>query len=240
MILRKLFFILLLFPLVLSAQKSKVWNKPLYDAYRYHFGFAFNVGLLDFSVIHAKDFASSPVYSVEGTAGPTGGVSMVGNLRLGDHFDLRLTPGMIFGQRNLNYWYDTTLNINAVDTAVTHFQNMKIETTYLQFPLGIKYRAERENNYRPYIYLGVNYVIDLASRKKVKEEEKPKIRLKQQDILLEAAFGVDNYLPFFKFTGEIRFSYGLSNIVKYDNTMFTNQTFERLGSKMVSLIVFFE
>lgn len=235
---RTALLLILLFPLLLSAQKSKVWNKPLYDAYPYHFGFAFYLGTLDFSVDHSAlfDDPDNTVYSVEGRPGATGGVSMVGNLRLNQNFDLRFTPGMIFGQRNLDYRY---LKITSFDTAIVD-HTMKLETTLLQFPLSIKYRAIRENNYRPYFVFGVNYVIDLASRKKIKEEEKPKIRLHQHDVMLEAGFGVDNYLPFFKFSAELRFSYGLMNLVKYDNTDFTSKTFDRLGSKMVSLIIFFE
>ncbi|MBI9066454.1 MAG: PorT family protein [Salinivirgaceae bacterium] len=236
---KTIIFLLFLLPTILLAQKSKVWNKPLYDAYKYHFGFAFSGGLLDFSVTHSENFMSdTTINSIEGQARPLFGVSMVSNLRLNENFDLRFTPGLYFGQRNLVYNHNV---LNKTDSTYSPQQHvMKIETTFLQFPLNIKYRAVRENNYRPYVVFGVNYVIDLAARKKIKEEEKPKIRLYRQDILLEAGFGVDYYLPFFKLSTELRFSYGLMNIVNYDDTPYTNNTFERLGTKMVSLIVFFE
>lgn len=238
---RKLSIILvLLLPLLVFGQKQKVWNKPLYDSHLYHFGFSFSAGTLDFSVDHHKDFLKESVfdtiYSVEGLRKPIFGASIVTNLKLNDNFDLRFIPGLAFGQRDLEY-----LN-NVPDEQGNenyYIHAMKIESTFLQFPLLIKYRAVRQNNYRPYIIAGVNYTLDLATRKKVKEEEKPKIRLNKHDVLLEAGFGVDSYLPYFKFSTEIKFSYGLMNMINYDDTQYST-VFNRLGTKMVTVAIYFE
>lgn len=215
-----------------SAQDKKAWNKPFYDSYPYHFGFAFTLGELDFSVKHANDFnTNESVFSIEGKPGPLFGASMVLNLKLAENWDLRFLPGLLFGQRSLNY-----LMIKDDDT-VNH--PMKIETTLLEFPLLVKYRAIRESNYRPYIVMGVTPAIDLAARKKIKEEDKPKIRLNKSDVYFEIGAGLDNYLKYFKFSTELRFSYGLLNIVKKDGTPIT-EAYDRLGSKKVSLIIYFE
>jgi hypothetical protein len=238
MSLKNLFFILLIFPVTLFGQKSKPWNKALYDAMPYHYGFAFTGGIIDFSVSHVaySSQMTDSVYSVEGQAGAVFGASMVANKRLNENWDLRFIPGLYFGQRNLNYLYSEI--INEVDTAmISH--TMKIETTLLQFPLLLKYRAQRQNNYRPYVVFGANYALDLAAKKKIKEEEQPKIRLNRNDVMLEMGFGVDYYLTYFKFSTELRFSYGLLNVVNYDNTEFTT-VFDRLGSKMVTLLIYFE
>jgi hypothetical protein len=237
MSLKKLLFILLFIPVTLFAQKSKPWNKPLYDVLPYHYGFAFSGGVLDFSVSNAAIFNQlDSVYSVEGQAKPLFGASMVGNLRLNENWDLRFIPGLYFGQRNLNYL--VLDNTTLTDTSFIS-QTMKIESTLLQFPILLKYRSVRENNYRPYVVFGANYAIDLAARKKIKEEELPKIRLNRHDIYLEMGFGIDYYLPYFKLSTEIRFSYGLLNIVNYDNSQYTS-ALDRLGSKMVTFIVYFE
>lgn len=239
----KLLLILFLFPTMLMAQKSKPWNKPLYDAYKFHYGFAFTGGVLDFS--YAPDLniyndidRNNPkpldsIFSVEGQSKFLFGASMVGNMRLNENWDLRLLPGLYFGQRDLKYLM-TDENSGEI---VNH--TMKIESTLLQFPLLIKYRAKRENNYRPYVVVGANYAIDLATRKKIKQEEWPKIRLKSHDILLEAGVGVDYYLPYFKFSHELRFSYGLFNMVNYDDSRYT-KAIRRLGTKMVTLVIYFE
>ncbi len=233
--------LLLLIPATIFAQKAKVWNKPLYDSYRYHFGFAFSLGVLDFSVDHSDDFNNldvmDSVYSVVGHAKPIFGASIVGNLKLNNNFDLRFIPGLSFGQRDLQY----LVKGEGVDFM---YVNRVIESTFLQFPLLVKYRAVRENNYRPYLIAGVNYTIDLATRKKIKvpaiePDFFPKTKLNKHDILIEAGFGIDYYLPYFKFTTELKFSYGLMNIVNYDDSEYS-QVFDRLGTKMVTLSIFFE
>jgi hypothetical protein len=231
---RKISLYILLFLLITaaSAQDKKAWNKPFYDSYPYHFGFAFTLGELDFSVKYANDFnTNDSVFSIEGKPGPLFGASMVLNLKLAENWDLRFLPGLLFGQRSLNY-----LMIKDDDT-VNH--QMKIETTLLEFPLLLKYRAIRESNYRPYIVMGVTPAIDLAASKKIKEEDKPKIRLNKPDVYFEIGAGLDNYLKYFKFSTELRFSYGLLNIVKKDGTPIT-EAYDRLGSKKVSLIIYFE
>lgn len=240
---RKLLFVVLVsLPLFMSAQKKAVWNKPLYDSYLYHFGFSFSLGALDFSVDHAGDFLDETifdtVYSVEGIRRPIFGASIVTNLKLNDNFDLRFVPGLAFGQRDLQYLYLTDEKTPSGED-IFSYHDMKIESTYLQFPLLIKYRAVRENNYRPYIIAGLNYTYDLATRKKVKEEEKPKIRLNKHDVLLEVGFGVDSYLPYFKFSTELRFSYGLMNMIADDGSQYS-QVFDKLGTKMVTLAIYFE
>jgi len=243
--LKKLIILFLLIPLGLFAQKAKVWNKPLYDAYPFHFGFAFTFGVLDFSVAHSDYFLNQPdsikIFSIEGQPGALFGASMVSNLRINDNFDLRFIPGLHFGQRKLTYLMVD--KIVSGDTLIKS-QVFNLESTLLQFPLLLKYRAVRQNNYRPYLIFGVNYVVDLQARKEiyfgiVDNFEIEKRFLKSQDLYLEMGFGVDNYLPFFKFSTEIRFSYGLLNIA-YDNNLTYYKVFDKLGSKMTTLVIYFE
>ena len=86
---------------------------------------------------------------------------------------------------------------------------------------------------------GGNYTWDLEARKKIKEEERPKIRLQNQDFYIEAGVGIDYYFPFFKLATELRFSWGMMNMIKYDNTEYSN-FYERLNSKMVTVLIFVE
>jgi hypothetical protein len=232
---RVLILVILVFPSITFAQKSKAWNKPLYDAKQYHYGFAFSAGVLDFSVALADNFFKpefDTVRAVEGLSRSVFGASMVGVLKLSDNFDLKIVPGLFFGQRDLEYLY-------LKENGTYGYHTMKIESTLLQFPLLLKYRAERQNNYRPYVIFGVNYAIDFAAGKKIKDFEKPKIRLNKHDVYAEIGVGLDNYLPFFKLSTELKFSYGLMNMINYDGTVYS-KTFRRLGSKMVTLIVYFE
>ena len=116
---------------------------------------------------------------------------------------------------------------------------MKIESTYATFPLLLKYRSVRLNNYRPYIIAGINYAFDLESEKKIRDDEKPKIRLNRHDIYVEFGFGSDYYFPFFKFSTELKFSFGLLNMIRPDETEYT-KAIEKLNGRMVSLMFYFE
>jgi len=262
---RFILILIVLLPLVAVSQKKQVWNKPLYDSYKFHFGFGFSLGMLDFAVAHSNQWNlndTTPAYSVLAKSKPIFGASMVTNLKINDFLDLRFIPGLSFGQRDLTYLVDYTKvttnsqgqyideNGNIYNGENAYYHNMKIESTYLQFPLLLKYRAMRESNYRPYLVGGLNYTLDLATRKKVKEDELPKVRLKQHDILLELGAGIDFYLPYFKFTTELKFSYGLINMMEYDYEPELRGTdkdgqpyadmFDRIGTKMLTLVIYFE
>ncbi len=215
------------------AQKKKLLNKPKYDNYRYHFGFALGLNTMDFTIHNAWNFNDlDTVLSIENNRRPGFNINIVTNLKINENWDLRFTPGLCFGQRDLDY-----LLLNKDSTASHHV--MQIESTFLQFPLYLKYRAKRLNNYRPYLIGGISYNYDLAAQKKIKETEKPKIRLMRSDIYLEMGFGIDYYLTYFKFSTELRFSLGMNDVVKRDRTEYTH-AIERMNSKIVSLIFYFE
>lgn len=235
--------LLLIFVLVLAvaggatAQKKRPWCKPFYDAEPYHFGFAFSLGKAGFCASYSEAFNKlDTVYSIEYSGGALFGASMVFNLKLADNFDLRTLPGLAFTQRTLSYLLE---DADVPPGQALRKHDMKIESTLLQFPTSVKYRSTRESNYRPYIYMGINPAFDLASRKKIKPEEAPKIRLRKFDIYAEVGIGLDNYLKYFKYSTEIKFSIGLLDMVKQDGTEYT-RAFDRLGSKMVTLVLCFE
>lgn len=220
------------------AQPGKhVWNKPYYDEYPFHFGFALGYNQMDFRIIPSSNMLTEfdSVYAVQAFSRPGFNIHMVGNLRLGHNFDLRFIPGLAFGQRDLKYnrrvteFGDTSYN--------THV--MQIESTMLSFPFYIKYRAQRINNWRPYVLFGGNYTFDLEARKKIKEEEQPKIRLGRQDFYIEAGVGVDYYFPFFKLATELRFSFGLLDMINLDNSEYSH-FYDKLNSRMVTLLIFVE
>ena len=50
-------------------------------------------------------------------------------------------------------------------------EKKKVESTLLDFPLYIKYKSERYNNFRSYVLVGIKYSIDIASQKDIVEED---------------------------------------------------------------------
>ena len=235
-----IFFLIFIFRGVF-AQDTKPPNIPKYDYDPLHFGFTLGINTMDFIIRHADNFQSlDTVLSVNNERKIGFNIAMVSNFRLGRYFDVRFLPGLAFGQRNLVYRRDSANIFNgAVDESRNPTHIMKIESTFLQFPLHIKYKAKRVNNYRPYVIAGVNYCFDLEAQKKIKEEERPKIRLKRNDIYCELGFGIDYYFPFFKLSSELKLSVGLLDVIKPDKREYT-AAIDRLNSKMISILFHFE
>jgi hypothetical protein len=241
---KKTFFLLSIFLFsihYLKAQEEKVKNLQKYDRKLLHFGFTIGLNSADFYIRNADDFFTvkgiGDIYSVSNVQSLGFHLGPISDLRLGDNFNLRFLVNLTFCQRDLSYTVlsDTTSTGSYVFT--TH--DMKLASTFVEFPLLLKYRAKRINNYRPYIIGGINYKMDLASKKKIKEEEMPKIRLLQNDIYYEIGFGIDFYTQYFKFSPEIKFGVGLNNVMVPDNTPYTS-SIKYIKSNVVMLSFHFE
>ncbi|MCK5823138.1 MAG: PorT family protein [Bacteroidales bacterium] len=237
------------------AQKNKVLNKPKYDNYWYHFGFAIGLNTMDFTIHKAGNFLGDAVYidekleypndqkysiySIENIRKPGFNINIVTNLRINEDWDLRFTPGLCFGQRDLDYLVLRMDTVAVPNETYTYHHIMSLESTFLQFPLFLKYRAKRINNYRPYVIGGLNYSYDLAIKIKSDNDDVQKITLNHSDFYLEMGFGIDYYLTFFKLSSEIKFSLGLNDVLKHDKSGYT-RSIDKMNSKIVSLIFYFE
>ena len=82
----------------------------------------------------------------------------------------------------------------------------------------------------------------------VSKKRSEQIALKNGDFMLSVGFGCDFYLPFFKFCPEVKFCFGLSDLLKRDRPdlsddpdklKFTN-SLGRVTSNMVVVTFFFE
>jgi len=229
---RGLAIVFILISLSASSQTRKVLNTPHYDLDILHFGFTVGLNSMDFDIYHNKDILGfDSVYAVNAIRQAGFNLGIVSNLRLAPFLDLRFLPGITFGQRNLEYLLRGPNGF--------YYKTMKIESTFLEFPLLLKYKAKRINNYRPYLLAGLNYRMDLAASKEIKEELKPMLLLERHDLYYELGFGVDYYLPYFKFSTEIKYAVGLNNIARPDGSQFSG-AIEKLISNMVLISFHFE
>lgn len=77
-------------------------------------------------------------------------------------------------------------------------------------PVDLKYSALRHHNVRPYVVGGVMGVLDVSKRRR------EQLQFNSTDAMLTIGFGCDIYLPYFKFCPEVKFCFGLSNLIKRD------------------------
>ena len=232
---KKLILILLLNYAVLSlvAQREIPHNLPKLDNQTAHFGYSLGLNTMDF-VIRPSDLVLpefDTIYAVEIGRYVGFNINMISNLRLAEYLDVRFLPGLSFGQRNLNYKY--------IKNGEYRLHSMMIESTFLDFPVSLKYRAHRINNFRPFIIGGVSTRLDLAAQKRIKPEDRPKIRLKRFDAYYEVGVGADFFLEYFMFGIELKSSWGLFNVIAYDQTQYS-EYFKRLNSHMLILAFHFE
>lgn len=228
---KSILVIALFIPLVLSAQVKRPRNLPAYDYKKLHFGFTVGLNTMDLGI---KRSMSNGLIADETMVEPGFQVSIVSDLRLTDNLNLRFLPGISFGQRRLSFF-------NASDSTLD--EEMKIESSYLDFPLLLKYRAKRLNNVRPYLIGGLNYRYDMAAKKGFDENTNVYVRLKPSDVYFEFGFGIDYYLTYFKFSTELKLGVGMLNILVNEPALGHSQYVEaidRLNSYIVALCFHFE
>lgn len=227
---KKLILILLVFvPFLLYSQVRRPQNLSGYDSKTLRFGFSVGMNTMDMSF---KRNFSSEVYPDITSPGAGINVNIVSDLRLSDDLNLRFLPGITLGSRTFTFF-----NGDSLDARMT------LDASYLDFPLLLKYRANRINNVRPYLVGGLNFRYDMASKKEYNEGEQIYIRVKPADLYLEFGFGMDYYLTYFKFSTEIKLAVGMLNIIVDDPAAGYPQyieSFNRLNSYMVMLCFHFE
>ena len=208
--------IIILTSLSTTAQEIKrPQNLVRYDFKRIHFGFTLGINQLNFnikkdaSILENDTLASILPISQNGF-----NLGIVSNLRIGRYTDLRFIPTLVFGERHLNY----SFNNNGIYTQ----KIKKIESTMIDFPIHLKYKSARYNNFRAYVLLGVKYSLDIASKEAIDDEGQEIVKLKKNDIMGEIGFGIDFYLEYFKFSPQIKLTHGIINLLAKDDTIYTS------------------
>ena len=237
-----------------------------YENEPYHFGFLLAYNQMSYTIKTIEDYQNiaqpsdswpqgnySPsnteslyVYNIETQQTPGFTVGIIGSKRLGRYFDLRFIPTLSFSDRQLKY------NIAVLDKQ-GHTETKSLEkaifTTFVEFPLNIKYRSKRYNNIGAYIMGGINPKLDLASQKENKETNAEgeefinSLVTKRFDCAAEIGVGFDIYNQWFKMGVEIKMSYGFLDIVKRnpnDMTLIYTAPIDKLHNKMFQLSLLFE
>ena len=203
---RILILLILLIPVVATAQKAKPKNDSNYDERLLHFGFSMGLNTMDFNAkMNPSDTNNwtAEVVSLK----PGINIQIVMDYRPTTYLDVRFLPGVSFGQRNLNFYDEDGVLVN---------DEQQLESSFLEFPLLLKAKGMRLNNSRPYLIGGINFRYDLAAKKEYDEDSDVYIRLRKADLYYEVGAGIDFYLPYFKLTIEAKMSNGLRDVLVHD------------------------
>jgi hypothetical protein len=211
---KKLFFVLsfIFLSQAINAQlftKEKIQNQENIDKMKYSWGYYLGFNSYDFNFDYNQNLED---IRVEKTLGFN--VGLIGNMRINDYLDLRIEPGLIISRRNLTYdeSYFDGLDFNNSDLL------REVRSTYIHFPLLLKFSTKRFNNIKPFIIGGFSAALNLSSN-----EENPddnlvgQFRTKRGMLFYELGVGIDLYLFWFKFTPSLRGVFALNDEIVRDN-----------------------
>lgn len=232
---RALAFCLTLLSLMpLMAQEPRIQHRPYLDNRRLHYGFFIGLNMMDMEMTNNGyiDPATGQQWFTEvDNFQPGFSVGVIGELRLNKYLGLRLQPSLHFGQKHVVFHEQ----LSGRDST----QNIK--STYISLPLLLKVAAPRYNNFRPYVTLGAAPAVDLTARKH------NALLTERFDCFIEIGLGCDIYLPYFKLIPELKFCFGLRDIIVHDRNDLIDKTLmkytnslDRGRASMIVLSFYFE
>lgn len=232
---------ILLFSIVLTSVtvgakplNDHVMNRPYADSRAWHLGFSVGMQFQDLHFAHTGivDYDGTQWFLDQPSTSPGFCVNGLVDLRLSKFFNVRFNPGLYFGSKAIEM-----REVNGEQKA-----RQSLKSTYLVFPVDLKFSSVRFRNSRPYISAGLMPSFDLTAGKG------EYIRLKATDLYLTFGLGCDFYLPFFKFIPEIKFCFGLLDVMQHKRpdlvddpqTMRFTNAVKKATSSMFVLTFYFE
>lgn len=204
-----------------------VINNPNFDMQRWSWGYflGFNTYDLDFDY---RNYVASPLigkdFSVDRTIGFN--VGLIGNLRLTNHLDLRLEPGVSFNRIDFQFF--------KADPKTYR----EINSTYVHVPLLLKFSTTRIDNFKPFVVGGVSTSLNLSSNENSPDDNyEGQFRMTTNTYYYEIGFGIDLYLYYFKFTPTLRGIFAINDELIRDenpNSLYTGNV-EKMSSRGIFL-----
>lgn len=218
-----------------QRKKEQINNLPEFDQQYYHFGFVLSLNTSN-TIVDFKELTTfeDSVLAIDIIGQPGFNLGMLASLDMSGNWHLRFIPTLSFNERILEY----TL---LLENGGTETIKKNISSTNIDFPLLFKYRTNRMNNLALYALLGAQFSLDVASQKDVNNENQKDVIIKLDNTNFSASggFGIDFFLPYFKFGIELKANIGLKNLLIDDNTDFT-APLESIRSQSLVLSFTFE
>ncbi|WP_366185144.1 porin family protein [Flavobacterium ovatum] len=184
--------------------KDPIIHLENFQKQRVHFGYYLGFNSFDFKIDY-KDLQATDIV-VKKTTGFN--VGIVADLKLQEHIDLRFEPGLYYAKRDLSFPGFT----NQVDIL------REVSSTYIHFPLLLKFSSLRTGNIRPYLVGGISSTLNLSGNSKTKDDNyEQKFRVKPWSSSYEIGFGIDIFSEYFIFSPSIRGLFGITDELIRDN-----------------------
>ncbi len=209
--------LVLLFSVHSYGQKEKPLMYRRFDERLLHFGFTLGLNTADFTTYTKLNaFHDYGLKSLTSDFVAGGQVGIVASMKIGTPVvRLRLIPTLSFQERVLRYTFASSDPTDPDDV----FNEERINSTNLDFPLMFQFRTFRMNNFAAYALVGAQYSIDLQSQQDASQSYiDPFIKIKKHDFQGQIGGGLEFFTPYFKFGVEVKYSHGFMNSFIQDNT----------------------
>lgn len=216
------------------SQRQKAMNLRDFDSKNIHFGFLLAFNSADFYMeLKIKESLNDSLISIQNFRQPGFNLGIIGSWNWGSNVSLRLLPELSFQDRLIKYtYYKTDTTFNIIDK--------RVESTFLNFPVNLKLRTNRINNFAAYMIGGYQFGIDMASQKHVNNSgPNAIIKIQRIDHSYQIGGGFDFFLPYFKLGFELKLSKGMKNVLIQDETKFASPL-DALRSKIWIFSITFE
>ena len=227
------FFAALFITLKGMAQHAVEMNLPDHDLKPYYFGIMLGYNTSHYNISHHPNFLdptiNKRISDVE--SGNTGRIHLgiMANYQLSKKFDLRFYPlNLVFSEKKLDYLMKDNTD-----------ENQRAESIVMSFPLQIRLKSDRINNFRVYTLAGAKYDFDLASNAGSRNTDNM-LKIKKNDYGVEGGIGFQFFMPYFILSPEIKFSYGLANIHARDTELIFSNVVNRMNTRMLMFSLHFE
>ncbi len=211
-----------------SAQEERMSNAE-HDDLPYYFGITIGINSAQYRLTHSKYFIQNDsVVNITPLWKPGFQLGIVGNLKLSNFIDLRTIPSFVLREKALKF------NLMKDSVLINSF-----ESILFSMPLELKFKSDRQTNFRFYVVAGIKLDYDFNSNTKAHKEEDI-IRIKPLDFGYNLGLGFEFYYPNFIFAPEIKLSNGIGNSLDRNVGEPTNKAIDKITTRMIVFSIHIE
>lgn len=204
---------------------------PNFDEQKWHYGFLIGLHSSKYRTWYDDLYVDEnldSLFMVEPKSNMGFKVGFVIDYHIFDLLDVRMNPTVSFNQYQLDY-------IMSTSEVVTDLQ----DPTYVELPIMLKYKSIRRGNRRMYLLAGINPMFKAESSKQ-RDDPTEKFKSRNFNLAVEIGGGFDLYKEYFKFSPEVRYSFGLIDVInpKVNNSF--NAPLNKVKMHTVSFYLSFE
>lgn len=191
---------------------SVLYKKP-YDVKKGKIGFIFGLNVADYAVTR-KETRIDTFNAIYVKSGAGIHFGLVCTYKIHDLLDIRAIPSFALQQRTIRF--EQRKNPDTTFSKVS-------ESAMFQLPMEIKFKSERNDDFRVYLLGGTVLSYDMSSRASDNINKDKLIRTEPFDMAASVGFGMDFYREKIKISPEIKYAHGINNLlIRESNNSFSN------------------